>query len=459
MSSGEAASANPQVGRPSDLDDRYELLEPIGSGGMAEVWKARDKRLGRQVAVKLLPSRAAADPSLRRRIEREARALAALSHPNILAVYDVDATGERPFLVTELVEGPDLHRYLEANGRLDADEAGQIAADILTAVGRAHDAGVVHGDLKPANILMSDHGPKVGDLGVSRILAEETGATTIAATPRCAAPEVFRGARPTAAADVYSAGCVLYEMLAGQPPFDGRNGWELASKHMDEPIPSVRRLRPDVSVDVDEAIRRAMSKDPRRRFRSAEEFADALHVEDATVPVSAATPVAQTERTETLPAPQNLAAVAVFGPFAGVWNRARRWPGRARHTLSRSRNARIATAIGLVVLLLVLPLSLRGGGNGVVVPDVRGAQYQAASVLLKLAGFHVKDVSFRPVDRGDGGKVLETIPAAGQKADRGTDIYIIASAMVQTPAPVSASDPMGPAQPRQPRGHKHGKDD
>jgi eukaryotic-like serine/threonine-protein kinase len=450
MSSGEAASANPQVGRPSDLDDRYELLEPIGSGGMAEVWKARDKRLGRQVAVKLLPSRAAADPSLRRRIEREARALAALSHPNILAVYDVDATGERPFLVTELVEGPDLHRYLEANGRLDGDEAGQIAADILTAVGRAHDAGVVHGDLKPANILMSDHGPKVGDFGVSRILAEETGATTIAATPRCAAPEVLRGARPTAASDVYSAGCVLYEMLAGQPPFDGRNGWELASKHMDEPIPSVRRLRPDVSVDVDEAIRRAMSKDPRRRFRSAEEFADALHVEDATVPVSVATPVAQTERTETLPEPQNLAAVAVFGPFAGLGHRIRRW--------RPSRRAWIPVAIALVVLLLGVLLSLRGGGS-IVMPDVRGDRYEAAGAVLRQAGFEVKDVSFRPVTSGDGGKVLETIPGPGQKVKRGTDVYIIASALVQKPPPAKVEEPKQPAQPRRAHGRKHKDED
>ncbi len=228
------------------LDDRYELVERVGAGGMAEVWSARDARLGRQVAVKVITG--AMDESKRRKFEREARALAAVSHPNIVRVFDygeATAAGGNvvPYVVMELVDGPDLQRYLTDRGPLAVAEAQDVLGRILAAVEVAHVAGIVHGDLKPANIFMGSHGPKVGDFGVARILGEETGSTTVAATPTFAAPEVLKGERPTTASDVYSAGCLAYQLLAGRPPYEGTNAWEVASKHIEAPVSEDRQGR------------------------------------------------------------------------------------------------------------------------------------------------------------------------------------------------------------------------
>ena len=264
------------------LDDRYELIELVGTGGMAEVWKAHDRRLGRDVAVKILAGPATNDESRRRRIEREAKALAATNHPNIVAVYDygeeeASPDGEcLPYIVMELVDGPDLGRYVAEHGPLPVDETREIMSGVLAAVERAHVSGVVHGDLKPANVFIGPHGPKVGDFGVARILGQETGTTTVAATPTFAAPEVLRGERATPASDVYSAACLTYELLAGRAPYEGASGWEVAQKHFESPPPHVRRVRPDVPSDLDAAIYRGMEKRERKRFASAADFGDAI---------------------------------------------------------------------------------------------------------------------------------------------------------------------------------------
>src|SRR5438067_9714158 len=180
------------------LEDRYELVELVGTGGMSEVWRARDKRLQRDVAVKLIPSGAAREPSRVRRIEREAKAMASINHPNVLAVFDfgTDESGS-PYIVTEYVDGPDLHKLLLERGKLDPQPAREVMSGVLAGIAVAHEANIVHGDLKPANVLMAPDGPKVGDFGVARVLGEETGTTTIAATPSFAAPEVLKGQRAT----------------------------------------------------------------------------------------------------------------------------------------------------------------------------------------------------------------------------------------------------------------------
>lgn len=412
---------------PSLLGGRYELGAVRGIGGMAEVRQARDLRLNRDVAVKLLAGAGARDPSRRKRIEREARALASLNHGNIVAVFDygeepVEDGGVLPYIVMELVEGPDLHAHLQTKGRLEPDETAGILRAVLQAVGRAHDEGIVHGDLKPANVLMAEHGPKVGDFGVARILDEETGTTTVAATPSYAAPEVLRGARPTEASDIYSVACLAFQMLVGRPPYEGSNGWEVAAKHMDAPLPSVRVSRPEVPVSLDEAIRRGMQKNPRFRHPSAEAFTAALGSVAATTRVMAPPPVvAAPEPTEMLPA------------------RPRRFERmQARLPAGRARLAGGAVAAVGAVLLLLGALSLRS--DVAFVPDVRGQTGDAAALVLERAGFVVSGVSYAPITGGEPGLVLRTIPASGARAEPGSDVHIVAGLQAATPEPSPPPD-------------------
>lgn len=416
------------------LNDRYELISLVGSGGMAEVWRARDTRLGRDVAVKLLSGPGARDASMRRRIEREARALAAVSHPSIVAVYDYgesepESDDVQPFVVMELVNGPDLHKFLETNGALAVGDATEIMRAILGAVSSAHAAGIVHGDLKPANIILSPDGPKVGDFGVARILAEETGTTTVAATPTFAAPEVLRGERPTEASDVYSAACLAFEMLAGRPPYEGANAWEVAAKHQNEPVPALGDVRADVPGEIEEAVRRGMQKDPRYRHGSADAFAESLDVPSPTVAVEMGT--ADTG-TVALPDRPDLGREALFGPLAS-------WAERAGGRL------RSMPPVGLLVLILVLLVGLgtffvtRGGPEQLEVPDVRGLSSASAAAQLRTAGFAI-DISFRPVTEGEPDVVIETIPAIGEEVERGSEIHIIATALARTPEPVQTDE-------------------
>jgi serine/threonine-protein kinase len=426
------------------FDDRYELVELVGSGGMADVWRARDTRLGRDVAVKVLSGSSARNATMRRRIEREARALAALSHQNIVAVYDYGEaegpTGEvQPYVAMELVAGSDLQRHIERDGTLAVDEAAAILRAVLAGIAYAHSSGIVHGDLKPANIILGPNGPKVGDFGVARILAEETGTTTLAATPSFAPPEVLRGGRPTESSDVYSAGCVAFQMLTGHPPYEGDNAWDVASKHLGDPIPTVRDVRQDVTPELDDVIRRAMEKDARRRHNSAEAFAAAVEeapvASSATVPVPVPTATGTPTGTEVLTGRPDLAAVALLGPLAQWGERVR---ARARNVWTKTQRSPRLLLLGLVTLFAFLAIILFATANDgeqlETVPDVRGLQSSAGAAQLQTAGFKT-DVTYRPVTTGTPDIILETRPAHGSQIEPGSEIHVIASALARTPEP------------------------
>ena len=356
----------------------------------------------------------------------------------------------------ELVDGPDLHRHLAERGPLPVDEAREIMRGVLAAVERAHASGIVHGDLKPGNVFIGSHGPKVGDFGVARILGEETGTTTAAATPTFAAPEVLRGERASAASDVYSAACLAYELLTGRAPYDGANGWEIAQKHFEEPPPRVRRARPDVPNDLETAIQRGMEKRPQRRFASAASFADAIGADippdaatappvDRTVPV-AAVPETRPDATEVIGAPrEDPVRAALFGPFARVasWFAERRGRERGDRRSAAAWSPLVAGVVAVVLLLLLGSLLLRDRGpESLAIPDVTGEKLSDASATLRERGFTV-DVSYRPVTEGEAGRVLETIPASTELAPAGSDVHIIASAFASTPEPVVTKAPEG----------------
>ncbi len=272
------------------IADRYELEELVGTGGMSSVYRAHDQLLERDVALKVLHEQFTADDDYVERFRREARAVAQLSHPNIVTVIDRGEQDGRQFIVFEYVDGENLKTLVEREGALPEREALGLALQIARALGFAHERGLVHRDVKPQNVLLNGNGEaKVTDFGIARSLDVHGGLTqtgTVLGTSDYIAPEQARGARVDAQSDIYSLGAVLYELLTGDVPFPGDNFVAVAMRHINEPPPSVRERRPDVSPRVDAVVRRAMAKDPRDRFGSMDELcrelSACLEAEDAT---------------------------------------------------------------------------------------------------------------------------------------------------------------------------------
>ena len=270
------------------LTDRYELGPLLGSGGMARVYSAHDRRLDRQVAVKLVRDELLADAASHQRLLTEARAVARLHHPNAVAVYDVGEDDGRTYIVMELVEGRTLQERLRDEASLPVVEAVEIGARVLDALRAAHVRGLVHRDVKPSNILLPDEGGvKLADFGIAKVRdAASTGVTTtrgiVVGTPRYLAPEQAAGASASPAGDIYALGVVLYEALAGSAPFDGDTAMAVALAHRLDPIPPLRERAPQVPAHVAAAVERALAKDPADRFADAEAMRRALL--DDTVP-------------------------------------------------------------------------------------------------------------------------------------------------------------------------------
>ena len=273
---------------PGDvLADRYELNSRLGRGGMAEVFRAHDRRLDREVAVKVLAPHLLSDARSIDRFDREARAAASLNHPNIVNVYDAINEGDTHAIVMELVEGPTLADIIEREGRLSFEEATRTAINIADALQAAHDRGLVHHDVKPRNVLFdSDGSLKVTDFGIARAASSDI--TTVQGSPPYLAPEQARGGQSDRRSDVYALGCVLFEMLAGRPPYEGDSSSAVVMAHIDAPIPELSRFRPDVPRDLERVVTRALAKDPDERYDSAAALrADLTHIEAGLAPAGA----------------------------------------------------------------------------------------------------------------------------------------------------------------------------
>jgi serine/threonine-protein kinase len=262
------------------LGDRYDLEERVGEGGMSTVYRARDTVLEREVAIKVLHEQFSRDPEYVERFRREARAIARLSHPNIVTVIDRGEVDGRQFIVFEHIRGETLKDVIAREGELPVERALALAHQIGRALVYAHEAGVVHRDVKPQNVLVDSEGSaKVTDFGIARTLdideaLTETG--TVLGTSGYIAPEQASGEPADERSDQYSLGVVLYELLTGEVPYSGPNPMAVAMRHLRDPIPSVRAKRPDVSLRVDAIVARALAKRPRDRFPSLEAMLAAL---------------------------------------------------------------------------------------------------------------------------------------------------------------------------------------
>ena len=268
------------------LADRYAVGQLLGRGGMAEVFLATDRVLDRPVAVKVLGSWLADDRRFVERFRREALSAARISHPNLVAVFDAGSEEDVHFIVMELVPGETLADVLRREGRLASPLATQIASSVGDALATAHDAGIVHRDVKPANVMRTPDGrTKLMDLGIARGIEGEsiTRASSILGTAGYVSPEQARGEPVDHRSDIYSLGCVLYEMLTGRQPFQGDNPVAVAYQHVHEaPVPP-SSLEPSVPPALESVVLRAMEKDPQARFASAAEMVSAL--EDGTAPI------------------------------------------------------------------------------------------------------------------------------------------------------------------------------
>ncbi len=348
------------------LAGRYRIDREVGRGGMAHVYRATDTVLGRVVAVKVLNPGSASDPSFVERFRREARAAARLNHPNVVAVFDTGSDGDIHFIVMELVEGRSLAEVLAADGPLEPAPAATIAEGIADALSFAHANGLVHRDVKPANVMLTSAGQvKVMDFGIARLATSNTitQASTVFGTAAYLAPEQAQGLRVDGRADVYALGVVLYEMLAGRVPFRADTALAVASKHVLERPEPPSAVRPGIPTGLEAVALRALEKDPGDRYRSAAEMAAALRASASNASATATGPAGEGGAVAVGSPAERTAgghATAVMSDRAEVLPPTR----RGTHAAPRRRGRWVAPVVALAVLgaaVAVLAAAILGG--------------------------------------------------------------------------------------------------
>src|SRR6185436_4454223 len=422
-SSGEV----PEIDLPITLGERYRVERELGRGGMAKVFLGSDTVLGRTVAVKILAPQYADDEGFVQRFRREAQAAASITHPDIVSVFDTGSDDGIHFIVMEYVEGRTLAEILAGGGRILPDRAIDIAMDVDRALEAAHARGVIHRDIKPGNIMLDPRGDvKVTDFGIARVTTTaDTVAQTAAilGTASYLSPEQAQGQPVDGRSDIYSLGCVLYEMVTGRPPFLGDSPVAVASKQvLEQPTPP-SRLNSDVTTDLDAVILRALAKNSANRYQSAEEMRSDLERAKRGLPVQA-TPLLAAGATQVLDRPP-AHPTEVLAPTE---------PDRRTNWVPIVVTLVLIALLGALLWFLavnVLNNDDQQTGVLVTVPDVVGDRRAQAIGELEDAGIEVGTIT--PVQAADDteepGTILEQDPAAGDEVDRGTkvDLTIVAA--------------------------------
>lgn len=475
------------------LDNRYEIESVIGEGGMAVVYKAFCHRLNRFVAIKVLRNEFAEDEEFRRRFLAESHAIAMLSHPNIVAVYDVSSCDGVEYIVMELIDGITLRQYLKKRGAISWKEAVHFAKQIAKALSHAHQRGIVHRDIKPQNIMLLRDGTiKVADFGIAALEDERQDSNEAIGSIHYIAPEQARGNDPDARSDIYSLGVVMYEMLAGVKPFTGDSINEIAAKHLEPPVP-ISEYTPDVPEELERIVEKAMDPDIEERYQSADKLYDALEAftrrqmrkprqpkyeNPAVVPVRSISELSKDKYAERKKRSSRVAfatgtlgaMLVVIGLFAFLWNF---WLGDVFSPAERiplpnfigSNYDEIANNVELgqtykfnvtYVIdtknesgrilsqepeagrsMMITPDGIRVDltvSSGVVltpVPDVVNMDYREATLALQNAGLAV-EIENTTSDTVSKDFVISTSPSANEKISAGSTVYVIVSSGTET---------------------------
>ncbi len=448
--------------QPRLLGGRYELDGIVGRGGMAEVFRARDIRLDRVVGVKTLRDDLARDQTFQARFRREAQSAASLNHPSIVAVYDTgeDMVGSTPvpYIVMEFVDGRTLRDLLRDDRRLLPERALEITDGVLRALDYSHRNGIVHRDIKPGNVMLTRSGEvKVMDFGIARAVADSqltmTQTAQVIGTAQYLSPEQARGERVDARSDLYSAGCLLYELLTGRPPFTGDSPVAIAYQHVkEEPVPP-SQIDPEVPPWADAIVLKAMRKDPADRYQSAGEMRNDIQRALSGAPLAAPMPTAAygpgtrrmggtatqvAGRTGAIPpyqyGPPGYGPDGV-GPDGQPKRQHRIWPWVA-----------LATVVVVLVAVIVLLKFIGSGTSGVSVPDVVGQSLTKAENTLVKEGFQIGTTTPQASTIQAKGNVISTSPGFGATEPKNTKVNIVYSSGAAPAKSISVPDVVGKSQ-------------
>ena len=468
------------------LDNRYEILEIIGTGGMAVVYKARCHRLNRLVAIKILKDEYSRDEEFRRRFHHEGEAVAMLSHPNIVQVYDVSSTGSADFIVMELIDGITLKQYMEKKGTLNWKETLHFSMQIGKALEHAHGRGIVHRDIKPHNVMVLKNGSvKVTDFGIARVMSKSNTLTKEAlGSVHYISPEQAKGGWVDNRSDLYSLSVVMYEMMSGRPPYDGETPVSVAIQHINGGAAAPSTLNPNIPKGLEQIIQKGMALDAKDRYVSATEMLrdmdefrkDPMIIFEMPVDLSSE-PTQKLDRQEVIREARKARTTAekVAGAGTGVKTRTasdqKRQQDAARvraaaqqraqsgtqiqsqiHTMppmprtttreqirqeirqeERNRMATIAvvvcSAVAIIAIIIFLVLLVNGvlfnkGDTTVAVPNLVGEYY---SNVRDIQGLNIAVGDYRHSDTVDKDKIISQTPAYGAKVIQGTKVTVVLS--------------------------------
>jgi len=424
------------------LGDRYDVGQVIGRGGMAEVYEGTDRRLNRRVAIKVLRPDLARDPMFQERFRREAQSAAGLNHPNIVAIYD---TGEDlisdgvnqvsiPYIVMEYVDGVTLRQMLNNGPRILPERALEVIAGVLAALDYAHRHGIVHRDIKPANIMINSHGDaKVMDFGIARAMSDAatsvTATSAVMGTAQYLSPEQARGESVDARSDIYSTGCVLYELLTSGPPFNGESPVSIAYQHVNETPKLPSSVDPSIPTTLDAITLTALAKSPASRYQTAAEMRFDIERAIAGLPISS--------RPNSFPVADDLGSTTVL-PISNTTPVTTTNVATATKPSSRKKwvTVTIATVVSAALLIFVGSKLLAPGQTLVTTPNLKSKTVDEAKLALTEIGLNVGTETPQADDNVPKGEIIGQDPAAGELIEAGQAVNLIVSAgKDQVPVP------------------------
>lgn len=418
----------------TQLGDRYDVGQVIGRGGMAEVYEGTDRRLNRRVAIKVLRPDLARDPMFQERFRREAQSAAGLNHPNIVAIYDTgeDLIGDGPnqvsvpYIVMEFVDGVTLRHMLNNGPRILPERALEVIAGVLAALDYAHRHGIVHRDIKPANIMINTNGDsKVMDFGIARAMSDAatsvTATSAVMGTAQYLSPEQARGELVDARSDIYSSGCVLYELLTGVTPFNGDSPVAIAYQHVNEPPKPPSSLDNSIPSSLDSITLGALAKSPSNRYQTAAEMRSDVERSIAGMPIVSR----QNHATEAIPFNAPTTAIPIVDGFPGTVAVA-----APKKTNNRTRwfFTGFATVLAASLIFLLGDNLFNTGPETVAVPNVKSQTVEEATLALTDVGLVVGTQTPQADDNAPKGTIIGQDPAAGELIELGQAVNLIVSA-------------------------------